>query len=87
MPFICIYLLIINALGMILMHEDKKRARMNLLRLPEILLLGTAFIGGSIGVCLGMFLFHHKTKHLLFLILLPILPAIQLLFYILGRYA
>ncbi|MBQ9967206.1 MAG: DUF1294 domain-containing protein [Oscillospiraceae bacterium] len=65
---------------------DKKRARTNRLRLPEVLLLGTAVIGGSIGIFLGMLLFHHKTKKPLFLILVPILPALQLLFFVLVRY-
>ena len=83
----CSYLLIVNALGLILMHTDKKRARMHRIRLPEALLWGTAFIGGSIGVCLGMFLFHHKTKHPLFLIFLPILSLLQLLLFMLVRYA
>lgn len=86
MPFICCYLLIVNALGILFMHMDKKRARTNRLRLPEVLLLGTAVIGGSIGIFLGMLLFHHKTKKPLFLILVPILPALQLLFFVLVRY-
>ena len=86
MPFIWYYLITINALGLLFMHMDKKRARMDLLRIPEILLLSIAVIGGSIGVSLGMILFRHKTKKPLFLIILPILPALQLLFFILVWY-
>ena len=77
MPFICCYLLIVNALGILFMHMDKKRARTNRLRLPEVLLLGTAVIGGSIGIFLGMLLFRHKTRHLKFVLSLPLLLLLQ----------
>ena len=60
------YLLIINALGLVLMHQDKKRAFKNHWRIPEYVLLTVAALGGSLGILLGMRLFRHKTRKPLF---------------------
>ncbi len=72
-----IYLLLINAAGALLMLTDKRRAKNNLWRIPERVLLLVAFLGGSLGSLLGMYLFHHKTRHMKFQILLPLFFFIQ----------
>lgn len=77
MPYL-IYLLLINALGFFLMLADKHKARKNLWRIPERVLMGTAILGGSLGVLMGMRLFRHKTQHLKFSIGVPILLAVQI---------
>ena len=77
MPYL-IYLLLINALGFFLMLADKHKARKNLWRIPERVLMGTAMLGGSMGVLMGMRLFRHKTQHLKFSIGVPILLAVQI---------
>lgn len=82
MLFPLCYLLLINAIGFLFMYLDKRNAQRNYRRTPEITLLGISFIGGSIGTLIGMYLFRHKTKHLLFSLLLPIMPALQLLLII-----
>lgn len=63
MKFLIPYLLIINALGFLLMYVDKKNAKLRRRRIPEKLLLGSAVIGGSLGVLMGMEWLRHKTKH------------------------
>lgn len=50
---------------------DKRNARKRRWRIPENTLLGVAFIGGSLGALLGMYVFRHKTKHWKFKILVP----------------
>lgn len=74
-----IYLLLINALGLILMCVDKAKAKRNLWRIPEKALFFVALLGGSAGCLCGMYAVRHKTKHLQFVIGLPLLMGLQLL--------
>ena len=73
-----IYLLAINALGLIIMHYDKYLAKNNLWRIPEKTLLGVAVIGGSLGCILGMYSARHKTRKPKFSLGLPVIFIIQL---------
>lgn len=78
MDIVFYYLLIINALGLLLMHIDKQKAMKNKWRIPERVLLGTAILGGSIGCIAGMQVFRHKTKHLAFWLGLPVILCLQI---------
>ena len=78
-----VYLLIVNALGFILMLVDKIKAKKNLWRIPEATLFLVAAIGGSIGSILGMYTFRHKTKHVSFLLGMPLILAVQIVIMIL----
>jgi len=42
---------------------DKAKAKKHAWRIPEKVLLGLGFLGGSIGGLLGMQCLRHKTKH------------------------
>ncbi|MBN1039499.1 MULTISPECIES: DUF1294 domain-containing protein [unclassified Clostridium] len=77
---VLIYLLFINFIGFCIMLIDKNRAIHKEWRVPEKTLIGISIIGGSIGMLLGMFTFSHKTKHLKFLLGIPVIIIIQ--FYI-----
>lgn len=72
------YLILINALALLLMLADKQKAKRGAWRIPEATLLGMAALGGSIGAIAGMYLFRHKTKHPKFAIGLPLILVIQL---------
>lgn len=78
-----VYLLIVNALSFILMLVDKIKAKKNLWRIPEATLFLVAAIGGSIGSILGMYTFRHKTKHVSFLLGMPLILAVQIVIVIL----
>lgn len=80
MPFqlITTYLVLVNAAAFLLMREDKKKARTGAWRIPEATLMGLAAAGGSIGVLAGMCRFRHKTKHLKFVLGVPLILAIQI---------
>ena len=82
MDLFAIYLLLINALGLCLMLTDKHRAKKNLQRIPERILLAVAVFGGSFGVVCGMRLAHHKTRKGTFSVCVPVLLALQILFLI-----
>lgn len=75
--FLLLYLLLINALTMLLMLADKSMARKNLWRIPESTLLTAAAFGGSIGALAGMYLFRHKTRHLKFTLGVPAILMVQ----------
>lgn len=73
------YLLLINAAAFVLMLADKFKARKNLWRIPEAVLMGSALLGGSVGALLGMYACHHKTKHLKFTLGIPVILALQII--------
>ena len=72
------YLLGINLLTFFVYGIDKWKAKRNKWRVPEATLLMLAALGGSVGALLGMFVFHHKTKHKKFLIGVPLILLAQL---------
>lgn len=74
-----IYLIVMNLVGILMMGIDKERARNHRYRIPEKTLFTIAAVGGSIGVWCGMYLFRHKTKHLTFVIGIPLILVIQVL--------
>ena len=73
-----IYLLVINIIGFLLMGIDKYKAKKRAFRFPEATLFTIALIGGSLGSTLGMFIFHHKTRHWYFLYGMPAILILQL---------
>lgn len=72
-----IYFAIINIVGFSLMGIDKKRARLNRFRISELHLFLPAILGGSLGALIGMYVFRHKTRHLSFIIGIPIILILQ----------
>ena len=56
------YLLIINAAGFLLMGFDKLSAKIDSGRIPEMWFLLISLAGAFLGIILGMFAFHHKTR-------------------------
>jgi uncharacterized membrane protein YsdA (DUF1294 family) len=78
LEYIALYLLIINAVSLLLMHQDKRRAIRKKWRIPEKTLMMTAVLGGSVGCLVGIYAFRHKTRHLKFTLGVPAILAIQL---------
>lgn len=76
---IFLFLLLLNALGLILMLVDKQKARKNKWRISEATLFSVAAVGGSVGILLGMYLFRHKTKHIAFTAGIPAILAVQII--------
>lgn len=60
------------------MYIDKQKAIKKKRRIPEKNIWIISLIGGSIGTSIGMFIFHHKTKHLNFRLILPSLATITI---------
>lgn len=73
------YLVAINAVGFAMMGVDKRRARQNARRIPEVDLFAVAALGGSLGAWAGMYAFRHKTIHRYFVVGMPSILAIQII--------
>lgn len=87
MKYIFLGLLVWNIITFFLMFSDKKRAIKNQWRIPERVLISSAFFFGAVGILLGMRAFHHKTKHIKFQILVPLaLICNAAAVYLIGRY-
>lgn len=74
---ILFYLMLINAVGLLIMLADKQKARANAWRIPEATLMTVAMLGGSVGVFLGMRLFRHKTRKPKFTLGVPVILILQ----------
>lgn len=81
-----IYLAVVNILTFIVFGVDKMNAKFNRQRVRIVTLLGLAFIGGSVGALIGMYVFHHKTKKAYFTVGVPLILLMQVvvLFYVMN---
>ena len=61
--YVLLYVLVMSLLLFAVMGADKRRARGGARRVPEKRLFLLALLGGAFGGWLGMYVFHHKTKH------------------------
>lgn len=76
--FLC-YLAGINLIGFLAMGIDKQKARKHRWRIKERTLFLIAFLLGSVGSWIGMYVFRHKTKHWYFVIGMPAILAVQVI--------
>lgn len=82
MWLLLIIALLINLGAYLLMGIDKSRAKHHKRRIPESVLLGFAVCLGSIGILLGMLMFHHKTngkRHPAFVTGVPVILLVELI--------
>ncbi len=78
MKYFYIYIFIINLTGFFVMFDDKQKAEKHKFRTPEAALFFVAAILGSPGILSGMYTFRHKTRHLKFVIGIPLILLVQL---------
>ena len=82
LKYYVLYLLIMNVLDFVLMWRDKRRAQQRRWRIPEAVLLGVGALGGCFGGFAAMYLFRHKTLHLLFKMGFPVMMLIHVVMFI-----
>lgn len=75
------YLILINIIAFITVYIDKQKAINHQWRIKESTLFLLSILGGSLGTLLGMYTFHHKTKHTKFTLGIPLIIIIQILIY------
>ena len=71
-----------NLVAFLLVLLDKRRARRGEWRVKERTFFLWALLFGAAGVWLGMYVFHHKTRHLSFVIGIPLLLLLNIACYI-----
>lgn len=69
---------IMSLITFVMYGLDKFYAIRNMRRTPESALLMLALLGGALGALCGMRLFRHKTKHLKFVICVPLFLFLQI---------
>jgi uncharacterized membrane protein YsdA (DUF1294 family) len=63
---------------------DKRQAQSGGWRVPEIVLHGLALVGGVVGAWAGRAVFHHKTQHVVFTV---VLVAASILWAVIAAWA
>lgn len=72
LKYFYIAVLIINSALFLLYGIDKFKAKHNMWRISEFMLIAPAYIFASFGAMLGMIVFNHKTSKTKFRILVPL---------------
>lgn len=72
------YLILINLFCLLIAGLDKLNAIKNNFRIPEKVFFILSLIGGSLGTLSGMYLFHHKTKKMKFVLGIPFLLVLNI---------
>lgn len=83
MKYFVIYLVVVNLIAFLAMYIDKIRAKYGKWRIKEHTLFILAFLGGSIGAIVGMYIFRHKTQKARFFIGFPVILVAEVLLAIL----
>jgi uncharacterized membrane protein YsdA (DUF1294 family) len=73
------YIAIISLISIVVCIYDKKISKKNRveLRIPEKTLLLLSALGGSVAMFITMLIFRHKTKHVKFMLGIPLIMVIQ----------
>lgn len=78
LKWLAFWVLFWSILDYILMGVDKWKAKRERWRVPEKTFFLVAILGGSLGAILGMYAFHHKTRHWYFKWGLPAILLAQI---------
>lgn len=88
MNFLFIYLIFINILALIFTVSDKYRAIKHKRRISEFTLMLISALGGSVTMLVTMLVIRHKTRHIKFMLGIPLIILIQLICaFLIWRFA
>lgn len=88
MNFLFIYLIFINILALIFTVSDKRRAIKHKMRISEFTLMLISALGGSVTMLVTMLIIRHKTRHIKFMLGIPLIILIQLICaFLIWRFA
>ncbi|MEE3440185.1 MULTISPECIES: DUF1294 domain-containing protein [Ruminococcus] len=85
--FLIIYLVIVNIIAIALTIYDKRASVLGSWRVRESTLMLFSFLGSSVLMYLTMRIIHHKTRHPLFMVGIPIIFVLQIIFTLVVLYA
>ena len=74
-----VYLIVISIISIVVCIYDKKISKKNRveLRIPEKTLLILSALGGSVAMFITMLTVRHKTKHVKFMLGIPVIMVLQ----------
>ena len=75
---VLVWIGVLSLVAVILTVSDKIKAKRSAWRVPEATLLIVSALGGSVAMLLTMLLIRHKTKHLKFMLGIPIIILLQI---------
>nr|WP_129596235.1 DUF1294 domain-containing protein [Anaerophilus nitritogenes] len=73
------YLIFINLYSFLLTFIDKYKSKKDAWRIKERTFFIVSFLGGAIGVIMGMSIFRHKTQHKSFYIGIPLIFLLHMI--------
>ncbi len=79
-----IYLVAVNIIAAIVCIYDKHQAKRGGWRISEKALFAISVLGGAVGMYLTMIKIRHKTKHLRFMVGLPLIILLQAAILFIG---
>lgn len=71
------YLIVVNMIGILVTAHDKRSAVLHKRRIRERTLFAVALIGGGTGEYFTMLVIRHKTRHLSFMLGIPLIIIAQ----------
>ena len=85
--FFLIYTGVISLISMIVTVSDKAKSRKGQWRVPEKTLLILSALGGSLAMYITMQIIRHKTRHIKFMLGIPIIMFFQaiVIWYLFNR--
>ena len=82
MIYFLFYLAVISIIAIILTVSDKRRADKHKYRIRESVLLLFSALGGSVAMFITMLMIHHKTRHVKFMLGIPLIIVAQIALFI-----
>ena len=82
MIYFLFYLAVISIIAIILTVSDKRRAVKLKYRIRESVLLLFSALGGSVAMFITMLMIHHKTRHVKFMLGIPLIIVAQIALFI-----
>jgi uncharacterized membrane protein YsdA (DUF1294 family) len=77
-PIFIPYIAIISIVAIVITIKDKIFAKLDKIRTPERTLLLISALGGSVAMLITMLLIRHKTKHIKFMLGIPVILILQI---------
>ena len=78
LTLIAAWFALISLVAVIATVADKIKAKRGRWRVPEATLMGISVLGGSVAMLVTMIMIRHKTKHMKFMVGIPIVIALQI---------
>lgn len=82
MIYFLFYLAVISIIAIILTVSDKRCAVKHKYRIRESVLLLFSALGGSVAMFITMLMIHHKTRHVKFMLGIPLIIVAQIALFI-----